>query len=70
MTPQFPEPGYTPFNLRALIEARGWTQKQAAAVAGVAERTVRGWLVDDLDSPQHRDCPLKTWRKIIQQPVT
>lgn len=61
----FPEPGYTPANLRALIESRGLTQKQAAQACDVAERTLRGWLVEDIDSPNHRDCPLKSWRKLL-----
>lgn len=60
-----PEAGYTPANLRALIEARGWTQKQAAEACGVTERTVRKWLVEDITSDNHRDCPLKSWRKLL-----
>lgn len=60
-----PEAGYTPANLRALIEARGWTQKQAAEACGVSERTVRKWLVENIDSDSHRDCPLKSWRKLL-----
>jgi len=60
-----PETGYTPANLRALIDRRGWTQKQAAEACGVAERTFRQWLVADLDAPGHRDMPLKSWRKLI-----
>ena len=65
-----PEHGYTPANLRALIEARGWTQKQAAEACGVAERTVRNWLVEDIDSPNHRDMPLRSWRDLLNTPVT
>ena len=64
-----PEAGYTPANLRALIESRGWTQKQAAEACGVAERTLRGWLVEDIDSASHRDCPLRSWRKLLNTPV-
>jgi len=65
-----PEVGYTPTNLRALIESRGWTQKQAADACGVAERTLRGWLVEDIDSASHRDCPLRSWRKLLDTPVS
>ena len=60
-----PDAGYTPANLRVLIERRGWTQKQAAEACGVAERTMRQWLVADLDAPGHRDMPLKAWRKLL-----
>ena len=65
-----PEAGYTPASLRALIEARGWTQKQAAEFCGVAGRTVRNWLVEDIDSPNHRDMPLRSWRDLLNTPVT
>jgi transcriptional regulator with XRE-family HTH domain len=65
-----PEAGYTPANLRALIESRGWTQKQAADACRVAERTLRGWLVEDIDSASHRDCPLRSWRKLLNTPVS
>jgi hypothetical protein len=61
----FPEAGYTPANLRALIERRGLTQKQAAEACGVAERTFRQWLVADLDAPGHRDMPLHQWLKLL-----
>ena len=69
-TNNLPEAGYTPANLRALIEARGWTQKQAAEACGVSERVVRNWLVSDTASPNHRDMPLRAWRKLMEAPVT
>ena len=65
-----PEAGYTPANLRALIESRGWTQKQAAEACGVSGRVVRNWLVSDTASPNHRDMPLRVWRKLMEAPVT
>ena len=65
-----PEAGYTPANLRALIEARGWTQKQAAEACGVSARVVRNWLLEYIDSPNHRDMPLRVWRKLMEAPVT
>ena len=65
-----PEAGYTPANLRALIESRGWTQKQAAEACGVSGRVVRNRLVSDTASPNHRDMPLRVWRKLMEAPVT
>ena len=65
-----PEAGYTPANRRALIEARGWTQRQAAEACGVAERTIRRWLAEDIDSESHRDMPLRSWRDLLNMPVS
>jgi DNA-binding transcriptional regulator YiaG len=59
------EVGYTPTNLRLVIEKLGVSQKQAAELCGVAERTLRQWLVKDLDAIGHRDMPLKQWRKVL-----
>ena len=58
------EPGYTPANLRALIVAQGWTQKQAAEALGVTERTLRNWLTET-DTPSHTDMPLVKWRQAL-----
>jgi transcriptional regulator with XRE-family HTH domain len=60
----FPEAGYTPANLRALLASAGLTQQAAANLIGVDGRTVRKWLAD-IDAPSHRDMPLKAWRKLI-----
>ncbi|HMU88707.1 MAG TPA: helix-turn-helix transcriptional regulator [Agitococcus sp.] len=57
----FPEIGYTPANLRFLIESKGWTQKQFAEKIGKAERTVRQWLNPDLLSRNHADMPHCLW---------
>ena len=38
------EPGYTPANLRALIERSGLTQPAAADMIGVNHKTLRRWL--------------------------
>lgn len=57
----FPEVGYTPANLRFLIESKGWTQKQFAHKIGKAERTVRQWLNTDLLSRNHADMPHYLW---------
>ena len=56
----FPEPGYTPANLRALIESRGWTQEYAASLIGISRRTMLRWLAD-VDAASHTDMPLKLW---------
>ena len=58
------EPGYTPANLRTLIEARGWTQKQVAERLGVTERTLRNWLTET-DTQSHTDMPLAKWRQAL-----
>lgn len=61
----FPEAGYTPANLRALIERSGLTQAAAADLIGVNHKTLRRWLVEDLDSPAHSDMPLRKWRALM-----
>lgn len=61
----FPETGYTPANLRALIERSGLTQAAAADLIGVNHKTLRRWLVEDLDSPAHSDMPLRKWRALM-----
>lgn len=60
----FPETGYTPANLRFLIESKGWTQKQAAAIAGTTEVSVRRWLMP-IDTESHRDMTLKKWIELL-----
>ena len=59
----FPEIGYTPANLRFLIESKGWTQKEAAQKIGVADITLRQWLMA-VDVKSHRDMPLKKWNEL------
>ena len=59
----FPEIGYTPANLRFLIESKGWTQKEAAQKLGVADITLRQWLMA-VDVKSHRDMPLKKWNEL------
>ncbi len=56
----YPEIGYTPANLRFLIESKGWTQKEAAQKLGVADITLRQWLMA-VDVKSHRDMPLTKW---------
>ena len=60
------EVGYTPTNLRLAIEKLGVTQAALARLLGVATRTLRQWLNEDLESISHRDMPLKQWRKVLE----
>ena len=59
----YPEVGYTPANLRFCIESKGWTQKEAAQKIGVADITLRQWLMA-VDVKSHRDMPLKKWNEL------
>lgn len=58
------EVGYTPTNLRLAIAALGVTQAALARLLGVSDRTLRRWLVEDLESAVHADMPLKQWCKV------
>mgnify|MGYP003427839883 FL=1 len=60
------ELGYTPKNLRLAITKLGVTQAALAATLGVSDRTLRQWLVNDLEAIGHRDMPLKQWRKVLE----
>ena len=60
------EVGYTPTNLRLAITSLGVTQAALAATLGVSDRTLRQWLVEDLEAIGHRDMPLKQWRKVLE----
>ena len=57
--------GYTPTNLRLAISKLGMTQAAIARLLGVSDRTLRQWLVEDLDAIGHRDMPLKQWCKVL-----
>ena len=59
------EVGYTPKNLRLAIASLGLTQAAIARLLGVSDRTLRQWVVEDLESIGHRDMPLKQWRKVL-----
>ena len=59
------EVGYTPTNLRLAIASLGLTQAAIARLLGVSDRTLRQWVVEDLESIGHRDMPLKQWRKVL-----
>ena len=60
------EVGYTPTNLRLAITALGVTQAALARILGVSDRTLRQWLVEELEAIGHRDMPLKQWRKVLE----
>ena len=60
----FPEVGYTPANLRFLIESKGWTQKQFAEKMQVNLRTVVKWLAD-ISVKNHRDMSFSYWLKAL-----
>lgn len=60
------ELGYTPHNLRVLIERSGQTQKAIADALGVGLRTLHNWLIADLGNTQHRDMPLEQWRIFLK----
>ena len=60
------EVGYTPTNLRLALTKLGVTQAALARLLGVAERTLRQWLNEDLESRNHADMQLKQWRKVLE----
>jgi len=60
------EVGYTPTNLRLALTKLGMTQAALARFLGVAERTLRQWLNEDLESRNHADMPLKKWCKVLE----
>ena len=60
------EVGYTPTNLRLALARLGMTQAALSRLLGVAERTLRQWLNEDLESRNHADMPLKQWRKVLE----
>lgn len=60
------EVGYTPTNLRLALARLGMTQAALARLLGVATRTLRQWLNEDLESVSHRDMPLKQWRRVLK----
>jgi hypothetical protein len=61
----FPEVGYTPANLRYLIELKGITQKEAAKICGTSDINFRRWLMP-VDAPNHRDMPMQKWNDLLK----
>ena len=64
MMSNFPEIGYTPANLRFLIESKaGLKRKAAFALLSVADNTIRQWLIPvDLKATEI----WKTWFKLLE----
>jgi len=60
----FPEVGYTPLNLRFLIESKGWTQAKIGELLGVNESTVRRWLMP-IGTSSRRDMPHEKWTQLL-----
>jgi DNA-binding transcriptional regulator YiaG len=60
----FPEVGYTPLNLRFLIESKGLTQAKIGEFLGVNESTVRRWLMP-IGTSSRRDMPHEMWIKLL-----
>ena len=59
------EVGYTPTNLRLALTKLDVTQAALSRLLGVSDRTLRQWVVEDLESRNHADMPLKQWRKVL-----
>lgn len=61
----FPEVGYTPANLDALLKSASFTRQDCADVLGVSLRSVQSWCAA-LDNPSHADMPAKKWVALQQ----
>ncbi len=64
----FPEAGYTPANLRALLKHAKLTQQAAGELLSVDVRTVRKWCAL-LDS-DHADMPHYRWLQLLAAVAT
>ncbi|NDX19748.1 hypothetical protein G3N02_16090 [Acinetobacter baumannii] len=63
------EPGYTPANLRMLVEklqAAGMTQQQIAEEIGAARYTTLANWMANFDQPRHRNMPQDKWKNILE----
>lgn len=65
----FPEVGYTPANLDALLKSASFTRQDCADVLGVSLRSVQSWCAA-LDNPSHADMPAKKWVALQQMLLT
>lgn len=61
----FPETGYTPANLRALLNQRRLTREDAARLLGVKVRAVHRWCADP-GTPSHRDMSLQAFQTLLE----
>ena len=63
------EPGYTPANLRLVVEKlqeAGMTQQQIAESLGAARYTTLANWMSEHDQSRHRNMPVDKWRNILQ----
>lgn len=62
------ELGYTPANLRKLVEylqSIGMTQQQIAESIGAARYTTLANWMSDIDQNRHRNMPQDKWKNIL-----
>lgn len=59
-----PDMGYTPDNLRAVLQELGWTQQACADRLGVHITTVQNWIAP-LDRPRRTDMPIAKWQELV-----
>lgn len=60
---EFPDVGYTPNNLRRLLEAANITQQECADLLKISLRTVNAWCAP-LGVPTHSDMPISKWEEL------
>lgn len=58
------EVGYTPTNLRLVIEKLGVTQAALARLLGVTPQAVRGWLMP-VGAKSRRDMSHEKWLEVM-----
>ena len=58
------EVGYTPTNLRLALTKLGMTQAALARLLGVAERTLRQWLMP-VGTKSRRDMSHEKWLEVL-----
>lgn len=60
---EFPDVGYTPNNLRRLLEVANITQQECADLLKISLRTVNAWCAP-LGVPTHSDMPIRKWEEL------
>lgn len=60
---EFPDVGYTPNNLRRLLEAANITQQECADLLKISLRTVNAWCAP-LGVLTHSDMPIRKWEEL------
>jgi XRE family transcriptional regulator len=61
----FPETGYTPANLAALISHLGMNQSEFSRQTGIPLRTLQSYLASPYEKT-HRDMPLAKWIIVLK----